>query len=107
MNPDLVFITCTKNTEMLTRVGAVETMYQDLAARHRARFRSIHILKVVELEKTDDVKRQYVKQFLTKDLKFPLPHRVQKSKKLFKLLLNHFLLNVMLLISFSLRIVYE
>ena len=35
----------------VTRVGAVETMYQDLAARHRARFRSIHILKVVELEK--------------------------------------------------------
>lgn len=62
----------------VTRVGAVETMYQDLAARHRARFRSIHILKVVELEKTDDVKRQYVKQFLTKDLKFPLPHRIQK-----------------------------
>ncbi|KAM9893853.1 hypothetical protein OXX79_009086, partial [Metschnikowia pulcherrima] len=58
-------------------------MYQDLAARHRARFRNIHILKVVELEKTDDVKRQYVKQFLTKDLKFPLPHRVRKTKNLY------------------------
>lgn len=67
----------------VTRVGAVETMYQDLAARHRARFRNIHILKVVELEKNDDVKRQYVRQYLTKDLKFPLPHRVQKSTKLF------------------------
>lgn len=67
----------------VTRVGAVETMYQDLAARHRARFRSIHILKVVELQKADDVKRQYVKQFLTKDLKFPLPHRIQKTKALF------------------------
>ncbi|KAF8004996.1 hypothetical protein OXX80_004753 [Metschnikowia pulcherrima] len=67
----------------VTRVGAVETMYQDLAARHRARFRNIHILKVVELEKTDDVKRQYVKQFLTKDLKFPLPHRVRKTKNLY------------------------
>ncbi|CEP22011.1 unnamed protein product [Cyberlindnera jadinii] len=67
----------------VTRVGAVETMYQDLAARHRARFRSIHILKVVELEKTEDVKRQYVKQFLTKDLKFPLPHRVTKTKAIF------------------------
>lgn len=67
----------------VTRVGAVETMYQDLAARHRARFRSIHILKVVELEKADDVKRQYVRQFLAKDLKFPLPHRVQKSKSLY------------------------
>lgn len=64
----------------VTRVGAVETMYSDLAARHRARFRSIHILKVVELEKADDVKRQYVRQYLTKDLKFPLPHRVPKGK---------------------------
>ncbi|KAK6203510.1 60S ribosomal protein L18A [Scheffersomyces amazonensis] len=68
----------------VTRVSAVETMYQDLAARHRARFRNIHILKVVELEKTDDVKRQYVKQFLSKDLKFPLPHRIQKHKNLFQ-----------------------
>ncbi|ODQ59434.1 hypothetical protein WICANDRAFT_63928 [Wickerhamomyces anomalus NRRL Y-366-8] len=67
----------------VTRVGAVETMYQDLAARHRARFRSIHILKVVELEKTDDVKRQYVKQFLSKDLQFPLPHRIPKSANVF------------------------
>lgn len=67
----------------VTRVGAVETLYQDLAARHRARFRSIHILKVVELEKTDDVRRQYVKQFLSKDLKFPLPHRIPKSANVF------------------------
>ncbi|GMG40217.1 unnamed protein product [Ambrosiozyma monospora] len=67
----------------VTRTGAVETMYQDLAARHRARFRSIHILKVVELAKTEDVKRQYVKQFLTKNLAFPLPHRVTKSKNLY------------------------
>ncbi|KAH3663672.1 hypothetical protein OGAPHI_005073 [Ogataea philodendri] len=67
----------------VSRVGAVETMYSDLAARHRARFRSIHILKVVELEKTDDVKRQYIRQFLTKDLQFPLPHRVTKQSKLY------------------------
>ncbi|CAN3365776.1 large ribosomal subunit protein eL20B [Diutina catenulata] len=67
----------------VTRVGAVEGMYQDLAARHRARFRSIHILKVVELENAEDVKRQYVKQLLADDLKFPLPHRVQKSKGLY------------------------
>lgn len=68
----------------VTRVGAVETMYQDLAARHRARFRNIHILKVVELQKTEDVKRQYVKQYMTKGLKFPLPHRVQKTNKLYQ-----------------------
>lgn len=40
---------------------------------------SIQILKVIELEKTDDVKRPYIKQLLTKDLKFPLPHRVSKA----------------------------
>ncbi len=67
----------------VTRTGAVESLYKDLAARHRARFRSIHILKVVELEKASDVKRNYIKQFLAKDLKFPLPHRVQKSKTIF------------------------
>ncbi|BAP70319.1 60S ribosomal protein L20 [Kluyveromyces marxianus] len=72
-----------KEIRDVTRVGAVESLYQDMAARHRARFRSIHILKVVELEKTADVKRQYVKQFLTKDLKFPLPHRVQKTNKVY------------------------
>ncbi|KAH3903116.1 probable 60S ribosomal protein L20-B [Saccharomycodes ludwigii] len=72
-----------KEIRDVTRAGAVESLYQDMAARHRARFRSIHILKVVELEKTADVKRQYVKQFLTKDLKFPLPHRIQKSANVF------------------------
>jgi large subunit ribosomal protein L18Ae len=43
------------------------------------------ILKVVEIEKTDDVKRPYIKQLLTKNLKFPLPHRIVKSsgKKIF------------------------
>jgi len=40
---------------------------------------SIQILKVVELEKTDEVKRPYIKQLLTKNLKFPLPHRVSKA----------------------------
>lgn len=91
----------------MSRTDAVEALYQDMAARHRARFRSIHvryshhssftnlfpsltypshqILKVVEIEKTSDVKRPYLKQLLTKNLKFPLPHRVAKStsKKLF------------------------
>ncbi|KAK9456241.1 ribosomal L18ae/LX protein domain-containing protein [Dipodascopsis uninucleata] len=67
----------------MSRTAAVETLYQDMAARHRARFRSIHILKVVELEKTEDVKRQYIKQLLVPGLKFPLPHRIVKSKQIF------------------------
>lgn len=35
----------------------------------------MQILKVVEIEKTDDIRRPYIKQLLTKNLKFPLPHR--------------------------------
>ncbi|MCJ1372659.1 60S ribosomal protein L20 [Loxospora ochrophaea] len=74
-----------KEYREMSRTDAVEALYQDMAARHRARFRSIHILKVVEIEKTDDVKRPYIKQLLAKNLKFPLPHRVAKtsSKKIF------------------------
>lgn len=43
------------------------------------------ILKVVEIEKTSDIRRPYIKQLLQKNLKFPLPHRVHKGtgKKIF------------------------
>ena len=45
----------------------------------------MQILKVVELAKTEDVKRTYIKQLLTKNLSFPLPHRIPKDagKKLY------------------------
>ncbi|KAJ9161485.1 60S ribosomal protein L20 [Coniochaeta hoffmannii] len=74
-----------KEYREMSRTDAVEALYSDMAARHRARFRSIHILRVVELEKTEDIKRPYIKQLVTKDLKFPLPHRVPKisTKKVF------------------------
>lgn len=92
-----------KEYREMSRTDAVEALYQDMAARHRARFRSIHvclqcsltmkyllthhyqILKVVEVEKTADVKRPYIRQLLAKDLKFPLPYRIPKGvgKKLF------------------------
>lgn len=68
-----------KEYRELSRTAAVETLYQDMAARHRARFRSIHILKVAVVEKTEDVKRPYIKQLLTPKLKFPLPHRLPSS----------------------------
>jgi len=70
-----------KEYREMSRTDAVEALYQDMAARHRARFRSIHILKVVELESPDLVKRPYIKQLISKDLKFPLPHRVPKTSK--------------------------
>ncbi|ESZ99063.1 60S ribosomal protein L20 [Sclerotinia borealis F-4128] len=68
-----------KEYREMSRTDAVEALYQDMAARHRSRFRSIHILKVVEIEKIEDVKRPYIKQLLEKNLKFPLPHRIAKS----------------------------
>jgi large subunit ribosomal protein L18Ae len=74
-----------KEYREMSRCDAVHALYQDMAARHRARFRSIHILKVVEVEKSADIRRPYIKQLLEKNLKFPLPHRVNKktSKKIF------------------------
>jgi len=72
-----------KEFRELSRADAVSSMYQDMAARHRARFRSIHILRVQEIEKTADVKRPYIKQLLVPKLRFPLPHRVPKTKAIF------------------------
>ncbi|OJD22217.1 60S ribosomal protein L20-A [Blastomyces percursus] len=74
-----------KEYREMSRTDAVQSLYQDMAARHRARFGSIHILKVVEIEKSDLIRRPYIKQLLTKNLKFPLPHRVPKgtTKKIF------------------------
>jgi large subunit ribosomal protein L18Ae len=72
-----------KEFRALSRAEAVESMYQDMAARHRARFRNVQILRVAEIEKKDDVRRPYIKQLLEPGLKFPLPHRRTKSKAWF------------------------
>ncbi|TKY85949.1 hypothetical protein EX895_004774 [Sporisorium graminicola] len=64
-----------KEFRALSRAEAAESLYQDMAARHRARFASIHILKIAEIEKSEDVKRPYIKQLMAPGLKFPLPHR--------------------------------
>lgn len=69
-----------KEFRALSRAEAVEAMYQDMAARHRARFRNVQILRVAEIEKKDDVRRPYIKQLLEPGLKFPLPHRRTTSK---------------------------
>ena len=68
-----------KEYREMSRTEAVDALYQDMAARHRSRFRQIHILKVVEVEKSADIRRPYIKQLLVKNLKFPLPHRVNKA----------------------------
>lgn len=68
-----------KEYREISRAAAVKALYQDMASRHRSRFRSIQILKVVELEKTSDIKRLYIRQYLNSKIKFPLPHRYPKS----------------------------
>lgn len=62
----------------MSRVEAIQQCYQDMAARHRCRFRSIQIIRIAELA-TKEVRRPYIQQLLQPDLKFPLPHRVVRS----------------------------
>merc|ERR1711900_119847 len=47
-----------KEYRELSRADAVHACYQDMAARHRARFRSVQILRVAEIEKTTDIRHQ-------------------------------------------------
>ena len=56
-----------KEFRALSRAEAVELMYQDMAARHRARFGSIHILKVAEIF---DVVRAFQKTVVFSDEAF-------------------------------------
>ena len=85
-----------KEFRELSRADAVHALYQDMAARHRARFRSIQvcpvalldvltrqIIRAAEIEKTSDVRRANIKQLLAPKLRFPLPHRLVKSRSLF------------------------
>ena len=72
-----------KEFRELSRADAVHALYQDMAARHRARFRSIQILRVQEITKASDIRRAYVKQLAEPKLRFPLPHRVHKVRSKF------------------------
>ena len=67
-----------KEYRELTRADAVQACYLDMAARHRARFPSIHIMKVSEIADAD-VKRPYLQQLMQSKLKFPLPHHSIRS----------------------------
>ncbi|KAG0637273.1 ribosomal protein L18a/LX, partial [Tuber brumale] len=48
----------------LFHTDAVPSLYQDMAARHCTGFRSIHILKAVEIEKASDIKHLYLRQLI-------------------------------------------
>ena len=61
-----------------TRVGAINQLYLDMAGRHRARARSIQVIDVKEVA-AKDCKRPYVTEFHDSQIRFPLPHRVQRT----------------------------
>jgi len=64
----------------LTRVGAVQQLYSDMAGQYRARFRDVQIISV-EAVPASKTRRLYTKQFHNSNIKFPLPHRVLKLDK--------------------------
>lgn len=67
----------------LTLNDAVDQMYSEMAGRHRARPRSIQIIRTAIIA-DEDCKRPHILQFVNGDVKFALPHRLQRasSKKL-------------------------
>merc|ERR1712072_1580245 len=69
-----------KEFSALTSNDAVQSMYQEMAGRHRARFSSIHIIKVEEL-KASKCLRSNTLQFLKANVTFPLPHRIVRANK--------------------------
>eukprot|EP00049_Salpingoeca_infusionum_P016910 m.351152 g.351152 ORF g.351152 m.351152 type:complete len:178 (-) comp16180_c0_seq1:103-636(-) len=59
-------------------VGAVTTLYREMAARHRCRDRSIQIIRT-DTVAAKDCKRPSTLQLLNSKIKFPLPHRIVPS----------------------------
>eukprot|EP01084_Bolivina_argentea_P208767 355807_1 len=64
---------------------AVDAMYSEMAGRHRARPRSIQIIRTGILD-PKDAKRPNIMQYVDVDsegnkkvVKFPLPHRIQRA----------------------------
>lgn len=61
----------------ITLCGAIEQMYSELAGRHRARPRSIQIMRTAILA-AKDTKKPNIKQFHDSKIKFPLTHRIPR-----------------------------
>ena len=57
------------------RSRSAQSLFVDLLTRQ--------IIRVAEIEKTSDVRRANIKQLLAPKLRFPLPHRLVKSRSLF------------------------
>ena len=62
----------------ITLNGAIDTLYNDMAGKHRCRNRSVQIIRSGTVADAD-CRRLSVQQFHDKDLKFPLPHRILRA----------------------------
>lgn len=68
----------------VSKANAVSLCYKDMAARHRAAFGSIQIIRVSEI-KPKDVRRPYISQMLAKGLKFPnLSRKIKPASNSYK-----------------------
>eukprot|EP00178_Gracilaria_changii_P010774 TRINITY_DN31286_c0_g1_i2.p1 TRINITY_DN31286_c0_g1~~TRINITY_DN31286_c0_g1_i2.p1 ORF type:complete len:179 (-),score=28.70 TRINITY_DN31286_c0_g1_i2:94-630(-) len=64
--------------------AAIDSLYNDMAGRHRSRNKSIQIIRTATIA-AKDCKRVTTTQFHDSKLKFPLPHRViRPASKEFK-----------------------
>lgn len=63
-----------KEYREMARADAVKACYMDMAARHRARFRSVQIIRVAEIS-ASQVRRRYIQQLLDSKIKFPVTRR--------------------------------
>mmetsp|Transcript_6751 Transcript_6751/g.14803 ORF Transcript_6751/g.14803 Transcript_6751/m.14803 type:complete len:175 (-) Transcript_6751:281-805(-) len=61
----------------VTLNAAIDTLYNDMAGRHRSRNKSIQIIKTATV-KSADCKRVATMQMHNSTLKFPLPHRIMR-----------------------------
>jgi len=72
-----------KEYRELSLTAAINSMYQDMAGRSRAKACAIQILETKELT-ASECKRPGIKQFHDSSIKFPLPHRIAKVPKAYK-----------------------
>jgi len=62
----------------VSKAGAVSQAYNDMAARHRARYAQVEVLGVKSIP-DGECRRAWVKQFHSSKLAFPLLHKRPKS----------------------------
>jgi large subunit ribosomal protein L18Ae len=72
----------------VSRTGAVNQMYSDMAGQYHATYKNIQIIDIKEVD-AKNCRRENTKQFHNSKIKFPLPHRVlrpssRKYRSVFK-----------------------